>query len=297
MPSSAPSSPASGRLPRLAGGVAFAAVLLGGCANAPETGRSQFAPSTLAPVAAAYSEVEMATRLALADDQACRGEECLEHYNFRRRVAGIAARLEKSARVVYAESGATLPRFQTRVVQKSEAGSLSSAMGTVVLLDGLRAREAEDPALALAIAREMGHVIARHHEENSTTSIVISVLAQLVLPVANLIRGTAAAIQGTAAAAATTAASVAGTRVVLATYRPEQLREADTIALRLLAHAGWEAAAVARSGDALAARLDADPWAEDYRAALRRFDAILAGPAPEPEASLRLSVALTPAGE
>lgn len=278
---------------RLARGVGLAALVLGGCASAPETGRTQFAPATLAPVSAAYSEVEMATRLAFAEDQACRGEECTGHYNFRRRVATVAARLEKSARTLYAESGSALPRFHTRVVQKSEAGSLSSAMGTVVLLDGLRAREAEDAALALVIAREMGHVIGRHHEENSATSIVISVLAQLVLPVANLVRGTAAAIQGTAAAAATTAASVAGTRVVLATYRPEQLREADAIAFRLLAHAGWDAGDVARSGQVLAARLDDSAWSAAFRTAVGRFEPILAGPPPESERGLRMAVVLS----
>ncbi|MBL8492312.1 MAG: M48 family metalloprotease [Rhodocyclaceae bacterium] len=272
-------------------------IVLAGCASAPESGRSQFAPTSLAPVSAAYSEMEMATRLAFSDDRACKAADCEGHFAFRRRVAAVAARLERSALALYKDLPGGLPKFHTRVVMKDEAGSLSSAMGTVVVLDGLRVREADDAALALVIAREMGHVIGRHHEENSATGLVISVLVQLLLPVANLVRGTAAAIQGGTAAVATTAASLAGTKAVLATYRPEQLKEADAIAFRLLAQAGWNAGELAEGGRALAARLGDEAWAADLRAAVGRFDAILAGPPPESEAGLRMAVALTPPGE
>ena len=87
----------------------------------------------------------MATRLALADDQACRGEECLGHYNFRRRVAGIADRVgdeeARSRRERPHAAGRSVARgepfaaeLRTRLAREDEV------TGAIGLPDGGKAR-------------------------------------------------------------------------------------------------------------------------------------------------------------
>jgi Zn-dependent protease with chaperone function len=173
-----------------------------------------------------------------------------------------------------------------------------------VVFSGTRALELSDPALAFILGREMGHVIGRHHNENTATRIIVSVLAQVLLPVSGLFRAlallpaassaaaasatTAAATAGSAAAA--TAASFLGSSAVIATYWPQQLAEADTIALTVSAHLGHDPQETA---DALAEaerRLAGDSsWPRDLRASAGHVAQIAQGPRPDKERMAQLA--------
>lgn len=268
----------------------IASVLLGACATTTsQSGRTQFVVPK--QVGAAYSEIELQAMLTLAPDSACAAKTidkaCEAAVSFRRQVQQIGSRLGRAARDLRGELGRPVPYFQVLVPAKEEQGTLSSAGGTVVVFDGLRALDFQEPALAFVVAREMGHVLAEHHEENSATSLMMSAAITLALPMANLLRGaaavsttaaTATASTSVAATAATTAASVAGTRVLKSLYRPDQLREADMLALRLMVRAGWTPMEVADALQAAAPRLKEEGWMEELLVSKQRLDQITMGP-------------------
>lgn len=239
-------------------------LLLAGCSTVPvESARERFvAPRQLAAV---YSDVELRALLAMAPDNRCAGAACEETITFRRRVAEIGARLEFTARRLSREAGTDAREFAFSVPAKSEVGALSSAAGTVVIFDGVRSLDPDDALLAFLIAREMGHVICEHHAENTGTSIAVSIVASLALPVAAILRNaatTVSALSSTslAASAATTAASFAGARIIKAVYRKEQLREADLVALQLAEGAGWPPEEVLASLLPVIGALREDGW-------------------------------------
>lgn len=89
------------------------------------------------------------------------------------RVAGV---LQHGARGLYPDLALRIPGladrgFDVYVAAGDEPGSVSSASGRIALNAALGVLQPYDDWLAFVIAREMGHVIARHHEENSSVSI------------------------------------------------------------------------------------------------------------------------------
>lgn len=275
---------------------ACAGLLLGGCASTSSDGtRTQYlAPSG---ISTAYSEMELQAQVAMASDSACADKigdkSCQAAVVFRRQVQQIGSRLGRAARDMKVELGRPIPYFMLLVPTKSEQGTLSSAGGTIVVYDGVRELEFAEPLLAFLIAREMGHVLAAHHEENSATSLMMSAAVTLALPMANLLRGAAAAATTTATAttsaaatAATTAASVAGTRVLKSLYRPDQLREADLLALRLLNRAGWTPVQVADALDGAVSKLREEGWMQELLASKQRLDQITMGPPWSPPSAI-----------
>jgi len=242
----------------------LACLLLAGCSTVPvESGRERFvAPRQLAAV---YSDVELRALLAMAPDNRCAGAACAETVTFRCRVSEIGARLDHAARQVSREAGASPREFAFAVPAKSEIGALSNAAGRIVIFDGVRSLEPDDALLAFLIAREMGHVICEHHAENTGTSVAVSIVASLALPVAAILRNaatTVSALSSTslATSAATTAASFAGARIIKGVYRDEQLREADLVALRLAERAGWPPEEVLASLLPVIGALREDGW-------------------------------------
>lgn len=227
----------------------------------------------------AYSETEMHGRLLFAGEHRCDGRECEDAAHFRREVKRLAERLTRAAHRLAAELDLPPPRFEVSVPAKSEPGTLSSAAGSVVIFDGLRKIGFEEPALAFVLAREMGHVMSRHHEENSATNVIASVVAALLLPVGNLLRGAAAMVPTTAGStAAATVASMAGSSIVKGMYRSDQLREADHLALRLLIEAGWTPVQVADALHAATLRPTEADWTAELLASKARLDQIAMGP-------------------
>lgn len=246
--------------------VVLASILLGACATSPQ-GRMQVAvpPS----VSAVHSEMGMRLNLASAADtlSPCIGVECRLDRAFDQRVLRLGTRLAQSAFKIYPDLTERFSQFEFVIAEKAEPGSASSSAGTVVIFRGVQKLRLDEEALAFLIAREMGHVISRHHDEDSATSILFSILAQVLLPVTNLIRGSAALIQ--AASTVSTAASFVGSRIVIESYKLDQLHEADAVALDLLASLGWNRGEIA---DALAASSQVvgdDRWSKDLRVSAR----------------------------
>jgi predicted Zn-dependent protease len=248
------------------GFVVLASILLGACAMSPQ-GRMQVAvPSS---VSAVHSELGMRLNLASAADTSspCVGVECRLDRAFDQRVMRLGTRLAQSAFEIYPDLTERFKQFEFVIVEKSEPGSASSAAGTVVIFRGVRKLRLDEEALAFLIAREMGHVISRHHDEDSATSILFAILAQVLLPAANLIRGSAALIQ--TASAVSTTVSFVGSQIVIESYKLDQLHEADAVALDLLARLGWNSGEIA---DALAASTQVigdDRWSKDLRVSAR----------------------------
>lgn len=281
--------------------LAVSVLLVGGCATTTnDAGRTRFvAPRQLAEV---YSEAELRTMLAMTPDAECLAQACRSAIDFRRQVHRLGARLNAAAREIKAELGGEVPAFSFQVPDKAEIGTLSSASGNIVVFSGVRRLDVDEPALAFLIAREMGHVLSRHHEENSAINISVSVAAALVMPMAAVLRGAAATISllsetSAVAAVATSAASVAGASAIKAIYRPEQLREADLAALRIVNRAGWSMAEVAQSLQRVDNKLDGDDWTGELLASsvwLAGFSGITGWPESAPESVALL--ASEPAG-
>jgi predicted Zn-dependent protease len=131
----------------------------------------------------------------------------------------------------------------------------------------------------------MGHVIGRHHNEHTATRIIVSVLAQVLLPMSGIIRS----LSLLPGASSATAASFLGSRAMIARYWPKQLGEADTVALTMLARLGYDPQ---ETVDALAATeqsLDDSSWPQDLRASSAHVAQIVQGPRPDTERLAQLA--------
>jgi predicted Zn-dependent protease len=264
--------------------------LLTGCATSPE-GRTQVvAPQALQGFSAVYSEFDMHLQLVIAANSAsCQNEECAADRAFDLRILALGGRLADIAYRQHADLHLRFPRFEFVVADKADAGAASSAGGTVVIYRGVRLLKLDDAALAFVMAREMSHVIGGHHDENVTASILVAVAAQILFPVLNIARGlTAATTAATTTAAASTvvstsavasAASFAGSRALRASYRPQQVVEAEMMAMKLLVATGWDGREVSDQLEALRPALPEDPfWIEELRDSARRMASLMQGP-------------------
>ena len=265
--------------------------LLSACATSPE-GRTQLlAPGVFQGFSAVYSEFDMHLQLVTAADApSCREAECIADRAFDQRILALGRRLADVAYRQHADLYLRFPRFEFVIADKSDAGAASSAGGTVVIYRGVRQLDLDDAALAFVLAREMSHVIAGHHDENVTTSILVAVAAQILLPVLNVAAifsgsaaTTAAATTAASTAATTTAvasaASFAGSRALRATYRPQQAREAETIAIKLVVAAGWDGREVSDQLHGLRPALPDEPaWTEELRESAKRIASLMQGP-------------------
>lgn len=250
-------------------------LLLGACASTSPQGRSQL--TVPSPVSAVYSEVDMQMHMVSAPDITlpCSGLECRLNQAFDQRVQRLGKRLAQSAFVAYPGLSERIPRFDFAVAEKDEPGSVSNSTGTVVIFRGVQKLRLDEEALAFLIAREMGHVIARHHDENSATSIMFSVLAQALLPMTNLVRGAAALIEtSSATAAAASVASLVGSRAVMENYREDQLHEADSVAMNLLSHQGWDWRWMADALNSGKQVNGEDRWSREFRISAMQVDQI-----------------------
>ena len=266
-------------------------LLLVACATSPE-GRSQLVPpAPLQGFSAVYSEFDMHLQLVTAADApSCREAECVADRAFDQRILALGQRLADAAFRQHADLLLRFPRFEFVVADKADPGAASSAGGTVVIYRGVRGLELDDAALAFVLAREMSHVIGGHHDENVTTSILVAVAAQILFPVLNigaLFAGSAATTAAASTAASSTvvatavasAASFAGSRVLRASDRPQQVREAEAIAMKLLVTAGWDGREVSDQLESLRPALPEEAaWTEELRQSARRIASLMQGP-------------------
>ncbi len=204
---------------------------LGACAVNPSTGRSQLIALPAAQLvhanigfsiaAAAQSMVPSSacTRSAhgeSGDDAACLGEKSVERFALQVRRTG--SELSDQARILAPELFERMAAFDIRVESELGTGSASSAGGRIALDARLATLNPTDDVVAFLIAREMGHVIARHGEEDSGARLTFSALTAM-LP---------------GGAAIKLIASMLGSQALKASWAEGQRREADDLALALL---------------------------------------------------------------
>lgn len=282
------------------------------CSTSPY-GRNQItAPQ---PVSSVYSEVNMRLQLVTTVDAKtkCTESECDASGAFDVRVARLGKLLADKAFELYPDLRERVGHFEFVIAEKAEPGTTSNAAGTVVIFGGTRTLELSDPALAFVLAREMGHVIARHHNENTATKIIVAVLAQVLLPVTGIVRALALIPGASSAAAATattasataggstaaitataTAASFLGSKVVIASYWPRQLNEADRIGLTVMARVGFGPQDTADALAAVEARLGDSSWPRDLRASSETVAQIAQGPRLDKERAARIAGSAPP---
>jgi len=251
-------------------GLLVALALLPGCSTHPITGRDQII--ALPAVQAAHADLGYAFAAGVqrivappACEQDC-GGKIQTLASFTSRAEAIGARLEASARDLAPDLFGRIERFQIEVDDGIGVATGSSAGGRVVLGAGLVGLEPADSVIAFLIAREMAHVIARHAEENSGSSIVFSALGML-LPGINFI--------------ARFIASSLGSSALTGSWAAQQQREADEIAITLLDRTGLSVRSVALGleGGINRARLPEDEWGARYLGSAQRVAAIAASPA------------------
>ncbi len=198
-----------------------------------------------------YSDVDMRVRLATKLNAApCKAENCRLNQAFDDRIQQLGIQLTAAAFLVYPVLKKRMTQFTFSVVDKKDLGTASNGAGKVVLFRGLQQLELTDDALSFIMAREMGHVIGKHHTKNTSTKLIISALASIAFPALAVISASSAAAQATTAttlisSAASTATSMVGSEVALAKMKPNQLAESDEIALKLLSNQDWDIRSVA----------------------------------------------------
>jgi Zn-dependent protease with chaperone function len=249
--------------------LALAATCLEGCATAPSGDRERMAGL---PLAATHSDISFMLTTGARQRSACNSPvRCERRDNgpasmptpFDAQVQRVAGVLQQAARRLYPDLERRIPRFASDgfdvyVATGEEPMSGSSASGRIALNSALGAWRPYDDWLAFVIAREMGHVIALHHEENSSVSLVISAAMSVLLPGSGFLK---------------TAASTFGSRFAIGSARDKQALEADEIAIQLLREGGYRLNDVVLSLAIAPAMLDDGTWARSFK---RSADSMIA---------------------
>jgi len=256
--------------------VLCACAILGGCAASPHDGSAQV--MVPAPLSAVYSDVNMQLHLVtIADDPSrCTGPGWSTPGSIEKRVARIGPELTRAAFQLYPDLTSRVERFDFVIADKSEPGTVSNSSGRIVILRPVDAVAPTDAALAFVMAREIGHVVAMHHDEDMAASLLISGLAQIFLPVANVARILSKLFLSSSAAVASasvTATTFVGSRVVITAYRPKQRDESDAIAMNLLARLGYDAPSVAAAFATVDRKSPATEWTSHLWASVDRLSA------------------------
>lgn len=170
-------------------------------------------------------------------------------------VQRVARKLQVGAQNLYPDLVKRLPgmagnQFDVYVVDNGEPSSACSANGRIAVNSVLGAWHPGDDWVAFLIAREMGHVIARHPEENSAASMATSLLMNIVVPGSHLLKSLF---------------SAGGSQLASTSMRDTQEAEADVIALDLLKASGYQPRNVAVALRASASVLDDGKWSKSFR--------------------------------
>lgn len=211
----------------------LASLGLAACATGPAGSRVQMVG---VPLAAVHSDLGFSLLASPKRAPVCRdsapctlASEQDAAATFALQAERVASVLQQAARDLYPDLAQRVPGlpaagFDVYVVAGDEPGTDSSANGRIALNAFFGTLHPYDEWLAFIIAREMGHVIARHHEENSAASITVSIILNILIPGSSLVK---------------TAISAGGSGLAAASRRDVQRPEADAIALALLQAAGF----------------------------------------------------------
>jgi Zn-dependent protease with chaperone function len=247
-------------------------------------------PFSLPPaVSELYSRIDLYVKLAFTPAQVRNAydpvvPECSGPTPFEQRVVRLGERLAQVAYQLYPDLKARIPHFEFTVSDRLEPGIASTARGLIVVLTPVNDIVVSDETLAFVIAREMGHVISRHHEQNTVTSIAFSLAAAILAPALNLGRllasASAAASNSTLANAVSSGASYASSRVMIESYGPRQRRTADAVALRLLPGSGFDTRAVAQGITPVCGATEPTRWQRQFAESIAAIPAAPIQPAP-----------------
>lgn len=238
-----------------------AAALFGvaGCATVPNEERARMVDM---PLASTHADLSFSMTTGSRQSAACEGgagcqtaPERDAAKRFVLQVQRVAAILQNGAERLYPDLAQRVPgmvgsQFDVYVVASDEPGSASSANGRIALNAALGARMPYDDWMAFVIAREMGHVIARHHEENSASSIATSVLMNILIPGSSLLKSLL---------------SAGGAEIAARSKQEVQALEADLIALELLREAGFRMRDIYLTLLLDPVQLDDGPWSKSFR--------------------------------
>lgn len=264
--------------------------LTGACTTNPTTGRDQIV--AMPSVQLAYADMDFALMsgarrfsVAMQCTQDCEGVASADETTAR--IEALRARLEAAARDIAPDCFERIERFSIEIDANPGIRTGSNASGRIVLSAGLVGQksvdigtgavirreimpdlgglDSTDIRLAFLVAREMGHVIARHAEENSGASLVASALG-LLIPGINVI--------------ARFFASRIGAGAVRDSWASDQQSEADEIALSLLSQAGLSPLfiSLALQGGAIPPEDSGDAWEASYLKSMRRIAQLTVAP-------------------
>jgi len=195
---------------------------------------------------------------------------------FQEQVRRISAGLQSAARGLYPEQVKHIGAFDVYVGNSQDLSTMSSGTGKIAVNAGFAKLNPTDDWMAFVIAREMGHVVAGHHDNNAGASIVVSILMNFIVPGSGLIKS---------------AISFAGSQLAAESGRDKQAKEADEVAMKLLEAAGYTSKSVVLNLrlNPLGEEVSKTSWAGVFRASSARLTGVpLALPASAP-------VALAPA--
>lgn len=238
-------------------------------ASATETSVANDAVNPVNDISDFYSDIDMRMRLATKPNGvACSGDVCLSNQIFDAQVQAIGQSLVKSAYEIYPELKKKTPKFEFSVADKKDLGSASNGSGRVVIFRGVQNLDLGDEALSFLVAREMGHVIGRHHKSNAKTKLLFTVLTGILFPAVSILSASSAAAQVSTAttlltSAASTATSFLGSEVAIARIKPTQLSEADDISIHLMEDKGLTKADLAQSLAFIVENENPSAWEKD----------------------------------
>jgi predicted Zn-dependent protease len=258
-------------------------IALAGCAASSQTGRQQVVVPT--QVSEVYSEVDLQMKLAgaAAPTEEQTEDQCLS-FEYQRQIRKLMEKTVVTAKRLYPDLEERGVKFRFEVAPSAQAGVFSNAGGTIVILQGTQDMPLPDSVLSYVIAREMGHVIGRHHDENSAATVMFSVLTQVLFPAAALVKGLAVVLPTTVAGTAVTASAVSylGATALRTTYRGDHLRESEEIAFTLLAESGWDLYEIAAEASAVTVKGGDATWMEELQQSLSNLDQLAYGPRRQP---------------
>lgn len=209
---------------------------------------------TTLPFAASHSDIAFALRNEggrhnpCQDKNTCQESSDPQTERFALQVQRISQTLQLGARTLFPEQ--TDKPFDVFITQGDDPDSDSSANGKIALNAALGKWNPYDDWLAFVIAREMGHVIAGHHEENSASSIATSIIMNLLLPGSGLLK---------------TVISAGSAKIASLSKQEVQAVEADAIAFRILQSAGYNLGDVSLALRVGPAYPDDNEWAKGFR--------------------------------
>ena len=213
------------------------------------------------PLAATHADLMFTVTTGSRQSFECLGSKCPKTPGngispvFALQVQRVSRRLQAGAQNLYPDLVQRVPgmsgsHFDIYIAESDEPGSASSANGRIAVSSVLATWQPSDDWLAFLIAREMGHVIARHPEENSVANMATSMLMNLVLPGSFWVKS---------------AISAGGGQLASSSQRDVQEEEADTIALDLLKASGYRSRNVATALRKKTPALDDSRWSKSFR--------------------------------